>query len=217
MKRRKPRPPASASGLPATLPPEGLIAAEEANISAAIAEWCASRHPEGFDSEASYLVLETTFFRLLRTNYGVLDAAVIVDMALRGHPPADRALRRLIAMAIETDRFQTLPLSVRDYSRRLTEQTSPLGVYSSQAPQVANHFLRDAVLVILMRQVKKSWPAVPLLNSSPTRHSAAYLVGAPLGLSERQARRIYQADKGQSRRISEFLMSRPNGPFPNGS
>jgi hypothetical protein len=195
--------------------PLGLIEAEEANIKAAVRDWCAGWHPEGFSSEASFLVLEKMFFRLLRDNHGTLDAAVVVDQATRGHVPADRALRRLIQMAIETDTFQALPVSVRAYAGRIVA-LPPLTEYPSQASQVVNHFLRDSCLVVLMRRVKASWPGVPLLNSSG-RASVAALVGPAFGVSERQARRIYQADNGLARRVIEFLMSRPNGELPYGS
>lgn len=214
MKHRQPRPPVN--GLPTILQPAGLVAIEEANIRQAVFDWRARWHPDGFESDASYRVLEKMYLQRLQDNDEILDASFIVDMALRGHPPADHALRQFIKEAVETDQFQRLPLSVRDYARRMAD-FAPLTGYPPRTSRTVNHFLRDACLVILMRRIQAHWPHIPLLNSSSGRTSIAALVGPVFGLSERQARRIWQDDKGQSRRVTEFMASRPFDPMLVGS
>lgn len=199
---------------PGVVVPIGLIEAEESNIRAAVAGWHA-RRPGRFDAEASHRLLEDYFLRMLQINDETIDAALVVELARSGHPPADRALRRFIQQAMELDQFQSLPTSVRDYGRRCVE-IAPLAGYPSRVSQVVDTYMRDVAIVMLMHRVKDRWPAVPLLNSSG-RASVAALVGPVFGVSERQARRIFQSDRGQARRLAEFLASRPNGGLPNGT
>ena len=94
---------------------------------------------------------------------------------------------------------------------------APLTGYPSRASKIVDNYLRDRAIVLLMAHVKEGWPRTPMRNS--TRRggaSAAMLVGLAFGLSERQAKRIYQGDKGQAQRLAAFLASRPFGPLSNG-
>jgi hypothetical protein len=198
--------------------PADAIAAEEAEIRQAVAAWCEHWHPDGFGPEASHRLLELMYLRRMRPdNAQPLDAAFVVDIALGGHPPAAQALQRLIDMAIERDLFQSLPVSVRDYARRTNGRPPPSG-YPTRTTRIVDHFLRDAALCVVMRKVKARWPRVPMLNSNARRLSVAALVGPRFGLSERQARKVYQSDGGSSQRVAEFMLgSRPFDSESKGS
>src|SRR3989442_8730602 len=120
-----------------------------------------------------------------------LAAATIVGMADAGHPPADHALRAYIHAYIDADRFGELPVQVRAYAQRaLTRPPLRMG-YPSNCSQVVNDFTRDIAVPLLVDQVVQRWPDVPKLYTSNRRHSAAWFVGLPFKLTERQVRRIY--------------------------
>ena len=187
------------SSLPAT-----FIEAEEAEIEEAVRAW-RTRYEWHATSEASHRAFEAFFFDRLQNHSKTLDAASIVDVARRGHPAADRALRHYIQLAIEHRRFHELPTSVWDYAREVVAR-SPLAVgYSSKAPQTGNHFARDVGISLWVNRVKTQWPAVPLLYSSKARRSAVALVGTACGLSEAHTRRIFQTRGEMTLRLAEFF------------
>jgi hypothetical protein len=146
-----------------------------------------------------------------------LDVATIVAMADGGHPPADHALRDYVHAHIDDDRFGELPVQVRAYAQRaLKRPPLPLG-YPSNCSQVVNDFTRDIAVPVLVDHVVHCWPHVPKLYSSANRHSAAWFVGLPFKLTERQIRRIYSARHTLARRLAEFMLTtQPFGGTPFG-
>jgi hypothetical protein len=195
-------------------------AATTARLEGILRAWRA-RHEALFTAASSHDVFEAFFLEKLQTNKGSLDAVYIVGLAKRGHPSADRALRRLIIQANEEDRFQALPLSVRAYnSELLVRAPGPIG-YSSRAPQTINHFNRDLAISWLISAVGERYPDIPLLYFSRRRaRSAASIVGGVFGLTERQARRIFKAHGGLPAMIAEFFLlytnTLPNEPVSFG-
>jgi hypothetical protein len=195
-RRRQPRPPRTATDLPAT-----FVAAEDRIIKDAVLKWAPALEPL-LSSEACHRFLKADFLRRLEAGAGTLDAGIICDIARNRHPPADDALRDFIELRIQADRFQELPLSVREYAR-WAQRNPPLPHgYSSKAPQTANNFIRDVAIAWLIDQVKSRWPTVPLLHSSSHRRSAVAIVGGAFG----QARRIYKARGEIARRYAEFMV-----------
>jgi hypothetical protein len=204
MKRsRKPRQP-TANRLLAT-----QIEAEEGLIIKVVAAWRAF-HRDRLSPEASHNSFEAYFFERLMNFDGTLDAATIVRAARLGHPPPDRALRHYIQVAMEADLFHTLPTSVRDYARECLARVPPIARYPSTARQVVNHFARDVGICHIMSRIKRRYPAIPLLHSSKRRRSVAALVGKAFGITEKQTRRIYQADATIAEVVAQFFAGYEN-------
>jgi hypothetical protein len=208
MKHRTARTPTTA------LSPEP-IAAHEERIEQAIRQW-RSNHAGLLTAETSFAFFEND--ALLKLHLASAEfGAVLVRIARGGHPHADLALRRFIRAAIERDKLHELPVTIRAYAAEITGKAPLVRGYSSQAPQVIAHFVRDAVIVVLMKRVREIWPQQPLLRSNAKRRSAAALVGAAFGLGEKQAGRIYAADGGAFERFVEFICQpvRTFGGVPN--
>jgi hypothetical protein len=193
--------------------PATFIEAEEQIIVAAIARWRAEREPL-LSSEASNQHFENVFLRHLRAGgTGCFSAAYIVEIARNGHPPADRAVRTFIQEHMEKDQFQALPVSVREFAREsLWRPALALG-YPSRAPQVLSNLMRDLALCLAINKVVQQWPQVPLLHPTAHRRSAADLAGEAFGMSEWQARRLYQTPGELARKLFDFLwMHRADDP-----
>ena len=194
-----PRKPSSKAGLPAT-----FVEAEELEVLIEVSGWCA-RHWMFLTSRASHEEFEIFFFEQLQNAKGSLTAADIVDIARRGHPPADRALRHFIQVCSEDRCLDAMPTSVLDYLMRDVATRPPLPEYPSTAPQTANHFARDVAICWWIPLVQERYPKLPRLYSSGKRRSAVALVGAAFGLSERQTLRIYQARAAMAEQLVRFF------------
>ena len=109
---REPRPPAATPGLPAT-----FAEAVETEIIATLERW----FPRIADKLTAEFAHEFTRDDIVRQLERGADAALSIDyiigMAEAGHPVADHALRDWIAAAIDVDRFNDLPVQVRNYAR----------------------------------------------------------------------------------------------------
>jgi hypothetical protein len=197
---REPRTPTA--GLPATT---SWIAAEEAYIARALRVF-RNLAEEDLNSEASHRLFESYFLFRLQNSDDALEPGAIVDVARRGHPPADRALRHYIQICSEARRLDEMPTSIIDYLRRDVAARPPLpDGYSSTTPRVVDHFARDAAIAWMVRRIKVRFPAVPLLYSSKQRRSAAAMVGEAFGFGEARARRIYQTDGELADKIGDFF------------
>jgi hypothetical protein len=199
-RKREPRP-----AVLSTLPT--FARAEEAEISAALQRWYGHLTTK-LDSEAGHnAIRDNLLWQLERGATASLPLACIIEMADRGHPPADHALRIFVHSAIDRDRFADLPVQVRAYSQRaLTRPPLPIG-YPSNQPQVVSDFARDIAIWWFYDQTLARWPQVPPLHSTTARHSACWLVGLLFSLSEQQVRRIIRRRTALSRRTAEFLLA----------
>jgi hypothetical protein len=161
-------------------PPNQLEVYRVAELEQFLIGW-RRRHERLFSAETSHEIFETFFLERLHANTKSIDAVYIVDLARRGHPAADRALRRFIIEANEEDRFQALPLSVRAYnSELLLRAPSPPG-YPSQVPQTINNFNRDCTVGWLIGLVKERYPrcrcCIPRSAGARPRTSSAACSG----------------------------------------
>jgi len=198
---------AIAPGLPAT-----FAEAEEREIITTLEQWY-PRIADKLNSEAGHEAVRDDMVRQLERGEGAsLPVAYIVAMADAKHPPADHALRIYIHAAIDTDRFNDLPVQIRAYAQRaLRRPPLPIG-YPSNRAQVVNDFTRDIAICLAIDQIVLRWPKVPQLYGSQTRHSAAWLLALVLTrhgikLAEQQVRRIYKKRQTINRRLAEFLIA----------
>jgi hypothetical protein len=217
-RKREPRPPTPGSSLPAS-----FADAEEVSIIATVDHWY-DLIAAVLGSEAGHHVVQNDLYRqLLAGTAATLDVAQIVTMADGGHAPADHALRTYIHDAIDRDCFADLPVQVRAYGQRaLCRPPLPIG-YSSRSKQVVNDFTRDIGIGVLVDQIVASWPEVPKLYSSNSRHSATWVVALVftrrgITLTEPSVRRIYRARHSLALRLAEFLLTTtlPFGEVPFG-
>jgi hypothetical protein len=214
--KREPRVPMT-TRLPAT-----FAEAEEAGIIDVIDGWYV-RIADRLTSEAGQAAVRDDIYRQLERGAGAsLPLDEIIDMANAGHPPADHALRTFIRAAIDADRFNDLPVRVRNYAQDALRRPPAAGGYPSNVPQVVADFTLHIGIGILLDQIGLRWPQVSRLHSSQTRHSAAWLLAVVFDrhgvkLSERQIRRIAQGRQTLSRRLTEFLIGTvPFGAPPFG-
>jgi hypothetical protein len=188
---------------------------EPAFIEKTLAGWHA-RYQEQFTSQAAHAAFEEFFFKRLRANEGALDAVQIVELARRGHPAADAAVRRLIIEAVEVDRFQELPVSVRAFNSALLLRGPPPTEYPSRAPKVVSHYIRTVAIFRLVGVVQARFPLLPVLYGTERQRSVVGLVGAVFGLTEAQARRVYRDYAKLPQMVATFFNTYPtNGGMPN--
>jgi len=203
---RRPRPPVPGN-LPAT-----FAEAEEAEIITALERWFI-HIADKLNSEAAHeMIRDNMLGQLERGEDASLPVTYIVAMAEAEHASADHALRIHIHAAIDADRFNDLPLQIRNYAMRaLRGPPLPIG-YPSDRSQVVNDFTRDLIIARLVDEIVVRWQRVPKLYSSLSRHSAAWLLAQVcirrgIKLTERQVRRIYNARNTIHRRLAEFLIA----------
>ena len=194
--------------------PTTYAEAEEALIERAILAW-AQFYEEAISADASHEVFKAEFLRRLQAGKGSLDPAKIVELAENGHPSAAKALTDFIELAMDADKFQELPMSVRDYGRKVMSgrARAPTG-YPSTAWQGLVTFKRDTLVIRLIHGIVLRWPHIPLLYSKKGRRSAANIVGKCFDLSETQARRIFQAREHLDQKYCQFLDSYRLEPIP---
>jgi hypothetical protein len=201
-RNREPRTPPTA--MPATF--------AEVDIQVTVSDW-RGRIDQRITSAASHRFIEADLLRQLELHEQgcpALEPSDIVAMADGGHPPADHALLGFIKRRMDADRFQQMPVSVRDFARRSIGR-APLPIeYPSQASQVVSHFARDIATCMLVDMVKARWPELPQLYSTLRHRSAAHYVGAAFGIAERQAVRIYDARGEMGRRLATFMVGYAN-------
>jgi hypothetical protein len=211
-RKREPRTP-MLSTLPAT-----FAEAEEAAIIDTVDKWY-PKVEDKLTSEAGHRFVEEDIYRQLERGAGAaLPLDEIIDMANAGHPPADHAVRTFIRAAIDADRFNELPVRLRNYAQDALRRPPMAVGYPSNVPQVVNDYSRDIGVCFLLDQMAAHWPHVPKLHSSQTRHSHAWLLAVVFDRhgkkpsSERQIRRIYEGRQTHSRGLAEFLVAgSPNG------
>jgi hypothetical protein len=210
MKHRKPRPPRQPSpGLPARI--ANIPATyDEAVVASILVEW-RKRHAHVFEPEASHAAFEAFFLRQLQSEEPAassIDAIYITDLARRGHPAADVALRKCIILANRAGRFTELPLAVRAYNDELLMR-APVVKYASQAPEIIDTYIRDHAIGMLVDVVRVRFPHLPVKYGSGPGHprSVVDLVGGAFGLSEKTANRIYRKHKDIPRRVAEFFLT----------
>jgi hypothetical protein len=185
-------------------PPATFIKAEEKTIVEAVARWRAARE-ELFRPEAANRYFAEVFLKHLQAGSpGCFSPAYIVGVAKNGHPAADRAVRAFIDEHMDRDRFQELPMCVREYARQSLWHPAPARGYPSRAPKTMDHLIRDLALYLAMHRVVEEWPAVPLLHRT-YRRSAADLVGEAFNMSEKQVQRCYQTPGELALKFFDFL------------
>jgi hypothetical protein len=207
--KRVPRPSTATPDLPAT-----FAEAEEAEIIATLERWY-RRIADKLTAEFAHEKTRDDIVRQLERGEGAsLPLDYIVAMAEADHPVADHALRTCIRAAIDADRFNDLPLQVRNYARRaLDPNRAPIpSTYPSNRAQVVNNRSRDIAIAFLIDQIVRRWPHVPKLYSSKTRRSAACLVALVftrygVSIKEQRVRQIYNERPTLSRRLAEFLIA----------
>ncbi|MET4514308.1 hypothetical protein [Bradyrhizobium sp. I1.7.5] len=211
-KRRLPRPPVAQ--LSATSKAVE-IAAQEARI---IRYLTVFRDEIGNEllPEGGHRHFEDFFFEKLVTfdptvvNPDELSPEDIVKLARDDkHPAADRALFRFADKAMVVDRFQELPMPVREYIRERMRHGQMSQSYPPRTPRVVEHFVRDCAIAFIFGKLRwrlPGWP--PYGKQKKGRRSAAALVGEVFGLEHVQVRRIYESDDDLVRKIGAFFASR---------
>ena len=155
--------------------------------------------------EASLEAFRIDFLRRLHAGDVPPGTAAIVELAENGHPAADAALRDFIEQAMDADRFQQLPVCVRNYARKVVRRPELPLRYPSTAPQIVNNYKRDLLITRLIDRICERWPEVPPLCPRNGRRAAAGMVGSCLGLSEIQVRRIYKARQAFDEAFVRFM------------
>jgi hypothetical protein len=154
-------------------------------------------------SEAGRAYIEADIIRKLQAATLPFDFAI--QMAEAGHEPAQLALRKFIDAAMEVDRFNDLPLSVRNYARRLIVRPEQPGY--GPGHNIINTWTRDSVIIFLVTRTMETWqlkkkPAAVFVGTVLKRHGV---------MDGRQVLRIYNARHTLGQRVIEFLMAQiPN-------
>jgi hypothetical protein len=208
MKKRRyqPRPPVG--NIPATMAKAKMIAAQEANIIHYITLF-RDQIGDQLLPEGGHEFWETFFFEKLVTFDGtVINDALspedIVKLARAGHPAADRAVFRFADKAMVVDRFQELPMPVREYVREHMRHGQMSFEYPPRTERLLEHFVRDCAIAFILDRLVQRLPIYR--KKKKGRRSAAALVGEVFGgLSEVHVKRIYEADQGISRKVNEFF------------
>jgi hypothetical protein len=208
MKHRKPRPPAP--GLPARAS-NLLPSFDEAVVAMILVEW-RKRNAHVFEPEASHAAFEAFFLRQLQGKEPIassVDAIYIVDLARRGVPEADMALRKCIILANREGRYAELPLAVRAFNDEALMR-KPATEYASQAPKIISNYIRDHAIGRLVEEVKVRFPHMPVKTGSEPPHSVTGMVGAAFEISEEQTYRIYRSYRNIPRAVAEFFLTYAN-------
>ena len=145
--------------------------------------------------------------------------ASIKWLAEQGHKSAKDALCNF-ATAILEDGAANLPTSIRSYLINiLNGRVSPHP--ENTRTDVIRNMLRDIGMGAMVKVAVARWK-LPMLNSSASRHSAAWFVAKvmtdyahkheppkhELELTERQVRRVVQTySRGIGKRLSDFLLT----------
>jgi len=207
-RHRQPRPPAT--GLPVTFA-KAEIAAQETEIIRYITvmRTALGNH---LSFENSRQLFEDHFFEMLvgfdptKLDEDVLAPEDIVHLARAKHPAADRAIFRFVDKAMVVDRFQELPMPIREYFRERAAHGPMSPIYPPRTPQVVAHFIRDVWIALVMERLVRRLPGWPRYTKKKGRRSAAALVGEVFHLGEAQIRRIHEADRGLAVRVGMFYM-----------
>jgi len=126
-----------------------------------------------------------------RLEQGILPIKAVIDAARRGTPHADYALRWRIYEML--DRNEELPTSLKAYAQDAMF-TGPL---SDVSTNVADLYVRDAAIAIMVGMAVLNWRLKPTRNRASTRPSASTVMEAALrqrsvNITEWQVERIYQ-------------------------
>jgi hypothetical protein len=138
--------------------------------------------------------------------------AHIVMMADAGIEQAQRALGEYIASAIDRDRFQELPVGLRDYSKRVMIARELPGY--GRGNKIIDTWTRDIVIRFLVIRAMEHWRL--------KKKQAAALVALMLkrrGIkpsSTRQVLDIYDSRDTLSERVVRFMMSAVPEDEPDG-
>lgn len=215
MKPRKHRPPRLPIAQLSATPKVVEIAAQETRI---IRYLTTFRDQVGDQllPEGGHRHFEDFFFeKLITFNPAVihqdeLSPEDIVKLARDGkHPAADRALFRFADKAMVVDRFQELPMPVREYIRERMRHGQLPPSYPPRAPRVVDHYVRDCAITFIFDRLKQRLPGWPRYGKRKKgRRTVAALIGEVFGLEHAQIKRIHESDQDLARKIGEFFVSR---------
>ena len=167
MAKRQPRQPVT--GLPAhTSAHRPAVPAhyDDADM-LAILTYLREKYAHTFEANFSVAAFEAFFLRRMQSEdkaQSSIDAIYICDLARRGDPSADMAVRKCIILANREGRFGELPLAVRAFNDELLMRP-PVTQYPSQAGQIITHLVRDLTLGGLVEVIQTKFPHLPRWNS----------------------------------------------------
>ncbi len=197
---------------------EAVIAAQQTEILRWVTEMADIIGHQRLSSESSRKLFEDHLFEMLVSfdpsvvGQDIMPPEMIVRLARGGpHPAADRAIFRFVDKAMVVDRFQELPMPIREYYRERTSQgygkMSPTAYKRGTSPILAN-FSRNVWIAIVMDRVAKRLPGWAPRYGKPKkgRRSLAGLVGEVFGLKHVQIQRIYESDQDIAAKVGEFFL-----------
>lgn len=207
-KRKGVREPQPSSGLPAT-----FAEAEREEILTTMRTWpdlmaerlrATGRASSLDDRDAGHRLWQARYEQALAGG-DPDEIAVVVALADEGHIAAQWALDAHFVKLVEDVQanLQELPLPIRAYLGR--EKRGLVPKHPKDRSEVIDHFFRDIAIVLMADAAAAQW-ALPKLNSSKGRSSAAFYVGGIMGLSEKQVRKIYQNRSRLAYRMASFLV-----------
>jgi hypothetical protein len=155
-------------------------------------------------SEAARAWMQALLSRYLHSGeLSTVPLAYIIAMAEKRHVPAQNALREYIAGFIDQDRFNELPLGLREFNKRVL--LGPMLPGYGRGNKVIDVWTRDVVIAFLVGEAMRRWQL--------KKKQAAYLVGVMLkrrGVrphSTRQILDIYDHRDSLGARVVAFMMA----------